>query len=69
MAKTLGVYQVYARLNLEVSVKIKAETLEEALKEARTMKEEDFVNILGEYLDGRMKVIGVNQEWAELMED
>jgi hypothetical protein len=69
MTKTLGIYQVYAKLNLEVSVKIKAENLEDALQQSRKMNEEDFVKILGEYLDGKMKIIGTMAEWAELMED
>ncbi len=69
MAKTLDVYQVYARLDLEVSVKIKAESLEDALQQSRTMRESSFVKILDEYLDGKMKIVGVVNEFGPLMED
>jgi hypothetical protein len=55
----MSTYNVYARLNLEVSVEIQAQSLEEALEQARKLKEVDFVDIPGEFLDGNMQITGV----------
>jgi hypothetical protein len=57
--KKLSSYSVYAKLTLEVSVSIKAESLADAVVQARELKELDFVDVLGEFCDGSLKVTGV----------
>jgi len=52
-------FQVSAKLNLFVTNEVKAETLEEALEQARKLKEQDFVTINGEFLDGSMEITGI----------
>ena len=52
-------FQVSAKLNLFVTNEVKAETLEEALEQARKMKEQDFITINGEFLDGSMEITGI----------
>ena len=59
MSKNCKTYVVQADLKLTVGIEVKAKTLEEALVEARTLKETDFVDILGDYIDGSMEVTGI----------
>jgi hypothetical protein len=54
-------YQVVAKLELYVSAEIFAVGLEEAVQKAITLKEDNFVEILGDYLDGVCEVTGVYQ--------
>jgi len=52
-------FNVSAKLDLFVTAEVKAETLEEALEQARKMKEQDFITINGEFLDGSMEITGI----------
>ena len=52
-------FQVSAKLDLFVSTEIQAKSLEEALEKARKFKEQEFVTILGDYLDGNMEITGI----------
>lgn len=62
----LKTYQVTARLALMVSTEISAESLEDAAIQAKTMKEADFVEVLGEFQDGNIFIQGVsdNEQWS-----
>mgnify|MGYP001559823117 CR=1 FL=1 len=59
MSKKLTTFNVMAKLTLDVSIAIDAESLLDALYRTTELKEQDFVTIDGEYLDGEMKIIGV----------
>ena len=52
-------YQVQAVLHLMVTVEVNAKSIDEAIETSKTFKETDFVEILGEYLDGNFNVTGV----------
>lgn len=59
MAKKVKSFNVTAKLNITCNIDIKAESLEDAIEQARTLGETDFVDILGDFIDGNMYVIGV----------
>lgn len=59
MKKTLETYSVTAKLELIVSVDIKAENLTDALLSSGKLDEHDFVKILGEYFDGGCEIVSV----------
>jgi len=59
MAKKVKSFIVAARLNIECDTEIKAESLEDAIAQARKLSECDFVTIHGDYMDGDMDVTGV----------
>lgn len=61
MSKRLKSFVVMADLKLTCGITINAENLEEAVKLARVLKEEDFVDIKDEYMDGGIEITGV---WA-----
>jgi hypothetical protein len=52
-------FQVSAKLKLFVTTEVQAKSLEEALEKSRTFKEQEFVTILGDYLDGSMEITGI----------
>ena len=57
-AKVTTTYTIQAKLNLEVGIEVKAASLEAAVETAKTLKEEDFVTILGDYMDGDVQITG-----------
>lgn len=59
MAQELKTYVVAATLALEISIEVEAESLRGAAEFAETLKEADFVKILGEYNDGDIRIISV----------
>jgi len=59
MAKKMQTFNVQARLDLWVSTEIKAENLLDAVQEASTMQEKDFVTIDGDFIDGKLHITGV----------
>lgn len=52
-------FMVMAKCYRDVSVEIKASSLEDALEEAKELKDSDFVDVLGSYNDGSTEVYGV----------
>jgi hypothetical protein len=58
----LGTYIVMGKVQIDTTCKVTASSLEEAINKARDLKEEDFVDILGDYNDGSLKVYGVFEE-------
>ena len=60
MSKALKTYSVTGRLELVVSIDVKAENLVDALLSAGKLTEHDFVKILGEYFDGGLAIVGVS---------
>jgi hypothetical protein len=55
---------VYAKSKEIVSVTITAENLDAAVAKAKEMKEHDFVEVLGECIDGSFELLGVqNTDW------
>lgn len=55
-------FNVMARLTLEVSVPITADNFTDAIEQSKTLKEQDFVKILGEFMDGAMEIIGIEKD-------
>ena len=66
MSKALKTYSVTGRLDLIVSIDVRAENLTAALLDSGKLKEQDFVKILGEWADGKLKILGVsdNVGWS-----
>jgi len=60
MTKTLKAFNVTARMIIVADISIKAASLEEAVAEAATLKEVDFISFKGEFDDGSIKIVGVN---------
>jgi hypothetical protein len=58
-SKKLETYCIQAVLKLMVTVEISAPDLDTALAKSKEFKEEDFVTILGDYMEGNMKITGV----------
>jgi hypothetical protein len=52
-------FTVWAKSEIFNNVEILAENLEDALAQSKEMKEEDFVTVLGDYMDGSVTVTGV----------
>jgi hypothetical protein len=61
MTKTLKQFDVTARLVLVVQQTIKAENMEAALVESKTLRETDFVKFLGDCMDGSIAIAGVSK--------
>jgi hypothetical protein len=52
-------YLVQARLQILVTVPVRCQTLQAALDYSKTLKDTDFVKVLGEYIDGVCEISGV----------
>ncbi len=59
-------FYVNGRLALEVCIPIVASSLEDAIQQSQDLKETDFVEILGVFNDGEMKISGVFEEYTKL---
>lgn len=59
MATKKNLYAVQASLNLIVLIEIEASSLKEATEKSASLKEENFVTIEGEYVDGSIEITGV----------
>lgn len=54
-------FSIWAKLHLDVSVDIPAVSLEEAVQKSKELKEQDFVEILGEFNDGELEIVGIHK--------
>lgn len=59
MAKKVYTYGVWAKTSHLTNIEIKADSLEDAVAKAKELKEEDFVEVHGEYVDGSFEIRGV----------
>lgn len=61
MAKkeSLRTYMVQGKLELMVGVEVSATNLEEAVSKSKSMDENAFVDMHGEYQDGNCRITGV----------
>ena len=59
MAKRLQAFTVQATVEIQCSIDIRAESLEDAIEKARTLKETDFVTVLDAYNDGSLTITGI----------
>lgn len=57
--KKVYTYGVWAKTDHLINIEIKAESLEDAVAKSKELKEEDFVEVLGEYADGNFEITGV----------
>jgi len=62
----LQTFYVSAKVLVDVNLPIKAMSLEDAITQSKELKETDFVNILGEYIDGSMSIQGVYKEYKRI---
>lgn len=63
--KTLKTFKVTARLILITSIHIEAASYEDAVAEAKTLQETDFVRVKGELCDGSLAIASIASitEW------
>ena len=59
MSKRLKSFFVFAKLNLDLGITIRAESLEEAIAASKSLQEKDFVDIYEEFNSGDMRITGV----------
>ena len=53
-------FTIQSEMRLQVDLKIKAKSLEDALEQSRKLKETDFVKIPnGNFIDGELVIMGV----------
>lgn len=57
--KKLQSFSVWARLHIDATINIEAESMADALEQAKKLSKHDFVKILGEYNDSKCGVYGV----------
>ena len=57
MAKKVQVFTVSASIKVNCTIDIKAESLEDALEQAREMRVINFVDFKGEWIDGDIEEI------------
>ena len=58
-SKKLQSFSVWARLHIDATINIEAESMADALERAKELDEHDFVKILGVYIEGKFLVYGV----------
>lgn len=51
-------FTVMAKVEIDCTIPIKAESLEDAVKKSVSLKETDFVKILGDFMDGKLNIYG-----------
>ena len=56
-------YYITARLALEVNIAITASSLEDAVEKSKSLNVENFVEILGDYNDGEMRITGIFEHY------
>ena len=57
--KKLTSFNVMAELKTTSSITIEAESLLDAVEKAKLLKDEDFITVEGEYMDGELRITGV----------
>ncbi len=64
-------FDITAKLVLEVSININAENLADAVEQSKSLHESDFIKFRGEYIDGKINIVGVYKEhpWPSDDED
>ena len=58
MANRLKSFTVMAKVEIECNISVRAESLADAIDKSASLKETDFVDILGDFNDGKLKIIG-----------
>ena len=64
MAAKLKIFNVTGRLSLIVQIDVKAESFEDALAQSVALREQDFVAVTGEFMDGKLSIVGVQKDQA-----
>jgi hypothetical protein len=64
MTAKLKVFNVTGRLSLIVQIDIKADSFEDALAQSTELKEQDFITINGDFMDGKISIVGVQKDQA-----
>lgn len=55
----MKIFNITAEMRLDVDLQISAEDLDDALEQAKKLKEHDFVKFKGDYIDGEFSIRGV----------
>jgi len=55
--KRLKTYQISGRIQVDVDISVKAASLEEALKQSNDMDIHDFIEMKGDFIDGKLQEI------------
>ncbi len=58
----MNTYSIWAIVEIDATVNIEAESFEDALQRAKSLKETDFVKPLSNYNDGTLKIRGIFDE-------
>ena len=58
-AKQVSTYSITGTLNIQVSLEIQADSFDAAVAHAKALKESDFVDFTGEYVDGSMEITSI----------
>jgi len=56
--RTTKSFSIYATLTVDVGVDIQANSLSDAIERSKELEVTDFITILGEYNDGKLKITG-----------
>lgn len=57
--KKLKSFNIMAEIKTTASIIIEAESLIDAVEKMKLLKDEDFVTLEGEYIDGEFRITGV----------
>ena len=68
MAVKTKIFNVTGRLSLIVQIDVKAESLEDAIAQSAALKEQDFVAFEGDFMDGKLSIVGVQNDQAWSLE-
>lgn len=60
MQKQNKKFEITARIVVITSISVVADSMEEAVVQAKELKETDFITVDGEYLDGSIRITGVS---------
>ncbi len=56
---TKSTYSITGTLNLQIAIETQAASLDDAVNQAKELKEADFVDMQGDYIDGSMEITGI----------
>ena len=62
MANKLRSFTVMAKVEIDCNISIRAESLEDAVDKSAKLTETDFVEIHGDYIDGKLKISGCYED-------
>ena len=58
------IFNVTGRLSLIVQIDVKADSFEDAIAQSAALKEQDFVAFAGDFMGGKLSIVGVQKDRA-----